>query len=300
MDKQTTDNSFNENALPDELHFRFKNVEGDADTVFRKIQDRIHTQAVPLFTGVSPVWKYFSIAASVMLILLSSLYASTVVKEELPGQIEVVAVAGTKTRLVLPDSSVVWLNGNSSITYPQHFTSDSRNVTIYGEALFEVKKDTEKPFIVTFDQLCVKVLGTTFNVLADKESDIIETTLLTGSVALVDPLDKNEKVIQLLKPNQQAIFYKHSKNIEIQEVQADTYASWVNGSFNFKGNTLTDIVRQLSRAYCVKIHILNKQLEEIQLKGLFNKDETLDEILSVLQISAKYSYRKVKGEIYIN
>ena len=280
-----------------EFPFRFTKVESNADAVFHRIQQEIRSEHTQFNIGVSYKWKYTAIAASILLVLLSTLYTATFFENKLIPNIEVLAIAGSKTRVVLPDESVVWLNGNSSIKYPQEFSSNDRVVSISGEAFFEVSKDKTKPFIVQFNQMDIKVLGTEFNVLADPHSSVIETTLLNGSVAICNTSNKKE---QILKPNQQALFNKESQRVEILDVEAVSYASWVNGNFDFKGITLTEIVRQLERGYCVKIHIQKESLKNIRLQGRFTNKQTLDEILAILQISANYHYKRVKGEIFIN
>ena len=283
-------------SVEQEFPFRFAKVESDADAVFNRIQNKIQREYTQFNIGVSYKWKYTAIAASILLVLLSTLYTATFFENKLIPNIEVLAVAGSKTRVVLPDETVVWLNGNSVIRYPQEFSSNDRLVSISGEAFFEVSKDKDKPFIVQFDQMDIKVLGTEFNVLAAADSDVIETTLLNGSVAICNTSNQKEEI---LRPNQQALFNKQSKTVEVLNVEAESYVSWVNGNFNFKGIMLTEIVRQLERAYCVKIHIQKDSLKKIRLQGRFMSEKTLDEILSILQISANYKYKRIKGEIFI-
>ena len=249
--------------------------------------------------SVSPVWKYISIAATIALMIVSSVLTLQTKEVNPLAYIEVSAISGSKTKIVLPDSSVVWLNSNATIRYPREFTSDSRNVALNGEALFEVKKNPQKPFIVNMDGMNIRVLGTVFNVLAESGSDIIETTLLEGSVALFSNKDKSDKAMQVLSPNQQALYYKHSGTVQVQQVQAQSYASWVSGQFYFKRNTLQEIALTLERAFSTKIHISSETLKSKRLTGQFTNQETLDEILSILQISARYKYQKEKGEIYI-
>lgn len=249
--------------------------------------------------SVSPVWKYISIAATIALVIVSSVLTLQTKEVSPSNYIEVSAISGSKTKIVLPDSSVVWLNSNATIRYPREFTSGSRNVTLNGEALFEVKRNPQKPFIVNMDGMNIQVLGTVFNVLAESGSDIIETTLLEGSVALFSNKDKSDKAMQILSPNQQALFYKHSGIVQVQQVQAKSYASWVSGQFHFKRNTLQEIAFILERAFSTKIHISSETLKSKRLTGQFTNQETLDEILSILQISARYKFQKEKGEIYI-
>lgn len=279
---------------------QFKTVTSDADKVYERIQSRIRRDEY--FIGnkrISSLWKYISVAATIALLMVSSLWYLTEKRTEQVSYLEVTATSGSKTKVILPDSSEVWLNSNATLRYPQRFTSESRVVEMSGEALFEVKKNGKNPFVVQTNGLRIRVLGTCFNVMAEAGSDIVETTLLNGSVALFK--DKNTTAIadKILKPGQQAIFYKSEGDIEVLPVRADAYSSWVSGVFNFEENTLHEIMRSLERAFDVKIHIENEKIKQMRFTAHFKQQETLDEILSILQISAHYSYTKKKGEYYI-
>ncbi|WP_158712876.1 FecR family protein [Parabacteroides pacaensis] len=213
---------------------------------------------------------------------------------------EMTAVPGSKVKVILPDSSTVWLNSNAKIRYPRRFSPDSRTVEFTGEAFFQVKKNAKAPFIVDAEGLKIQVVGTEFNVYAQPESQIIETTLLSGSVALFGTKNDTQKPEIILSPNQQALYNKKNGHIDIQHVRAATYACWINGLFIFEKNTLEEIMISLERAFNVKIHIEHDALKDQRLTARFVHQETLDEILSVLQTSAHYKYKKVKGEIYIS
>ena len=97
---------------------------------------------------------------------------------------EVAAVPDAKTKIVLPDSSTVWLNANARLVYPRSFEDVNRKVSISGEAFFQVRKDKNHPFIVDIGKLQVEVLGTSFNVMTDTYNDEIRISLLEGKVAL--------------------------------------------------------------------------------------------------------------------
>lgn len=293
-------NNIEDNHLQDYIErIRFVPIDSDPDTVFEKICHRIEYGKVRII-GVSPVWKYISVAASLALLIVSSflILSSPEEKESPMAYVEVKAVPGSKTKVVLPDSSVVWLNSNASICYPQLFTDQNREVKFAGEGLFVVAKDEEKPFVVAMDGMKIQVLGTVFNIHSDITSDIIETTLLEGKVAIFIGNDM-EKADVILSPNEQALYNRSGGDINVQKVRGSLYASWVNGVFHFENNTLEEIMRTLSRAFDVSIHIKSNSLGSKRFTAQFSHRETLDEILSILQVSAKYKYEKIKGEICI-
>lgn len=282
-----------------EKRVEFKAVASDADAVYRNLWQRIQNENI-ISLGVSPVWKYISIAASFALLVISSWLMVVSSQPEELTYMEMTAVPGSKVKVILPDSSAVWLNSNAKIRYPSRFSSHKRTVEFSGEALFQVKKNTKIPFIVGVEGLRIQVLGTEFNVYTEPESHVIETTLINGSVALFGAKNDTKQPDIILSPNQQALYNKGDGHIDVQNVRASSYTSWVSGLFIFQKNTLEEIMTSLERAFDVKIHIEHDTLKSQRLTARFVHRETLDEILSVLQVSAHYKYKKVKGEIYIS
>lgn len=276
---------------------QFKSIPTDADAVYRKVWCRIQADRLPDI-GVSPVWKYISIAASFTLLVMSVyMLLPERPKSEPIAYMEVSAVPGSKVKVVLPDSSTVWLNSNTTIRYPQRFTAGIRSVEFTGEALFNVVPDKEKPFVVNTNGFRIQVLGTKFNVFTSP--DLVEATLLEGSIALFKAKNQTNVADLILAPDQQALYQRKSGEIDLVKVKASCFTSWVDGQFMFKSNTLEEIVSSLQRAFNVKIHIQGEKLKRVRLTAQFFHQETLDEILSILQISAHYTYKKEKGEIYI-
>lgn len=292
--------NMNHKGVPDfKGRIQFEPVQTDAEVVYGKIRQRILNDKIISF-GISPAWKYVSIAASIALLLVSSVLVSGYIKPQKITYVEVAAIPGTKVKVTLPDSSTVWLNSNAKIRYPQTFSSDNRIVEFKGEGLFKVKHNARQPFIVDADGLKIKVLGTEFNVYTNTDRQIVETTLLNGSVALFSSENQTKVADITLSPNQQALYDKKNGHINMNQVQAMSYTSWVSGLFIFEKNTLEEIATSLERAFDVKIHIKDEKLKKEQLTARFVHQETLDEILSILQVSARYKYIKVKGEIFID
>lgn len=286
---------------------RFRPVATDQEAVYRKVQQRIKYGGEGILydsgcvVGVAARWKYLAIAASVALLIVSSFlyYVARLTPDTSGGWLEVSAVAGTKTRVVLPDSTEVWLNNHATIRYPQQFGENTREVAFEGNALFEVRPDKNRPFTVKTDGLQVSVLGTRFYLSAPADSARIETTLLSGSVALFTADHPEAEPVALLKPDEKARYNKADGSITVQKVHAALYASWVKGDFYFENNTLQEIMESLERAFDVPIHIQSESLRNKSFTAQFFHQESLEEILEILQVSAKYNYRKIKGEIYI-
>jgi transmembrane sensor len=145
---------------------------------------------------------------------------------------------GGQYQLTLPDGSQVWLNAESSITYPVFFAGSERKVKITGEVYFEVAKDKTKPFRVLAGNQHVEVLGTHFNVNAYGDDGNIKTSLLEGSVKIEG---------RLLKPGQAY------SNGEVVATDVNQDVAWKNGVFNFNDQTLAQVMRQLSRWYNIDV-----------------------------------------------
>lgn len=277
---------------------RFKPLPFDEQQAFRRLDNRLRLQV--LFSSVSKVnriWKYWSLAASVALLVAVAIFFVDEREEQALVYYETMAVPDAKTKITLPDSSVVWLNANACLRYPREFSSACRQVTIKGEALFEVRKDEKKPFIVQTEDIGIKVFGTTFNVEAEVDKTVV--TLLTGKVGIYTKMNHTTVADRILKPGEQAVYEKSKTGLTVLETNTDNTISWVTGIFHFKDRTLEDIMKELQRAFHVKIHIENEALKKQTFNADFTDKETLDEILSILQISARYQIEKRKGEIFL-
>lgn len=278
-------------------HIRFKPLELNEERLYGKVKGRI-SQEKPMKKSVSVFWKYSSVAAMIAFLFLSVytlVYKKTA--EQQATYVEVSSVSGSKTRIFLPDSTVVWLKDASTIRYPLSFAENERRVEFIGSALFDVREENNKPFIVSMSGMQVNVLGTVFNIWTEPGSEIVETTLLEGLVELYS--GKNEQALCQLQPNQQALYDGRSGKLSVYEIDASSYSTWVTGNFIFAETSLNDIAWQLERAFNIKIHIKKERLRNKRFNARFVHQETLDEILSVLQIPGRYNYRKEKGEIYI-
>ena len=216
---------------------RFKPLPFDEQQAFRRLDNRLRLQV--LFSSVSKVnriWKYWSLAASVALLVAVAIFFVDEREEQALVYYETTAVPDAKTKITLPDSSVVWLNANACLRYPREFSSACRQVTIKGEALFEVRKDEKKPFIVQTEDIGIKVFGTTFNVEAEVDKTVV--TLLTGKVGIYTKMNHTTVADRILKPGEQAVYEKSKTGLTVLETNTDNTISWVTGIFHFKDRTL--------------------------------------------------------------
>lgn len=191
--------------------------------------------------------------------------------------------------LKLSDGTIVWLNSQSSLRFPESFTSDKREVYLEGEAYFQVAKNKESPFLVHTKDYSIKVLGTSFNVCAYTDDEVCHTTLVEGAVFISG---KDEKV--LLKPNEQYQTNSNSQYGIIETVSPELYTSWINGKFYFKAYTLENLIKKLQRYYDFKILYTNEDIKKRQFSGVIYIYRPLQEMLRFLEMTSDVNF-DIKG-----
>ena len=200
------------------------------------------------------------------------------------------APIGSRTKMYLPDGSLVWLNCDSKITYSQGFGVKNREVTLSGEAYFEVVKNKKQSFIVKTEELDVKVLGTKFDFKNYPEEEEVAITLQEGSIMVCNNL-KKENDIRLF-PDQKVFFNKSEKKMHVINVNASNSKEWTNGYLFFDEVLLPDIIKDLERNYNVSITLEDKVLETFRFYGNFVvREQSIEEILEVLAKTNKIKYK---------
>lgn len=203
---------------------------------------------------------------------------------------------GERASVMLADGSTVWLNSNSSISYPEKFSRRKREITLRGEAFFEVSKTKNHPFIVKTARIDVKVLGTSFNVRAYENDSLVEVQVTEGKVKAY-PTDA-EKDAFLLTANQMASF-----DLRNNQNKADSYDSetgnWRKGHYLFKDKMLKEIVMQLERLYAVEIQIEEAYLGEEIYYGEINTHDPVEKILDIISLNRHFRYEKKGRHISI-
>lgn len=203
---------------------------------------------------------------------------------------------GGSYQLCLSDGTKVWLNAESSLTYPSVFEKKGkREVELIGEAYFEVAKDTNRPFIVQSKGQSVTVLGTRFNLSAYPGAHS-QTTLVEGKVC-VKNMHRQQEL--LLLPNQQAVLTKEN-NLLKKEVDAETYMSWINGIYEFNHVSLSDITSQLSRWYNVEIQFSDKSLRKKHFTGAISRKYELGFALEIIQEVSNVIFNRDGETIIVN
>lgn len=238
--------------------------------------------------------RTFSAAAAVALLCLS-VWAAYLYMQ--PAAIQTVSTLAETRTLRLPDGSTVTLNHYSSLSFPEKFASDQRQVKLDGEAYFDVSKDKKHPFVVQTEAVDVQVLGTRFNVDAYPDSPNVRTTLLSGSVAVCN---KSQSARMILKPNELAIYNKVEGKLTRKVLeQAQDEIAWQQGDFIFDDLPLQEIARKLSHSFGTTIHIADTALRDYRITARFCNGENLETILSVLRDAGYFDYSTENKQIII-
>jgi ferric-dicitrate binding protein FerR (iron transport regulator) len=200
---------------------------------------------------------------------------------------------------ILPDGSVVALNSNSKLVFPKHFKGNTREVTIEGEAFFDVTPNPEKPFIINAGNAQVKVVGTSFNVSAYPETEAVEVVVKTGKVQVISRNQENISNLSavLLIPGEKGTFDKRSSIVEKSENTNPNYLSWKTHDFIFEDVPLSEVFECLEKTYHVNIQVNNPELNDLKLNAQFNK-KSIDFILNVVELTFNLEL-SVDNEQYI-
>ncbi|MBO9672110.1 MAG: FecR domain-containing protein [Sphingobacteriaceae bacterium] len=195
---------------------------------------------------------------------------------------------GGQYQLVLADGSKVLLNAASSLTYPARFNGRYRNVELKGEGYFEVAKNTAMPFVVTANDVQVRVLGTHFNISAYADDANITTTLIEGAVSL-----NKGKLSKLLAPGQQGISAPHNREILVQPANIDQTMGWVKGNFVFKDLNIKEVMKIASRWYDIEVEYRGN-VQSKKFGGTTSRFSNITELLDYMKITGGVNY-KIEG-----
>jgi len=291
-------------------------------SAYQKLMERIeHYVPLELPTQIFNRWKYLAIAASVALLVVGGLYLQTLTSN-INQPVEIVCITEDGSQITLSDGTKVWLSANSQLRYNQTFTGKTRDVTLEGEAYFEVAHNSKQQFRVLAGGQTVVALGTSFNVRAYSNETDVKVTLVEGIVSVTD---QNTGQAVVLKPAQEAFIVKSSEFITVSEqnqplndnfsseqkipkngfpitvndIEIDNVMSWKTGRYVFYNMTFEEIAKMLEKGFKVNINIENEELKSKPYTMRFENDESLEKILDLIQINAKYSYQYYNGNIII-
>ena len=298
---------------------------------WKKLSDKLNAKVekLPRIT-MSPLQKAIRIAAVFLLLLsLGATFAWRITSQKLHSLTnmesfqQINAPKGGRSEVILPDGSKVKLNAGSSISYSSNFGYAERNIVLEGEGYFEVETNPEIPFVVEASGLKIKAFGTIFNVKAYPDEQEITTTLVEGIVKI-----EGEKIYLTMIPSQKVTYikgqYRHElpdedetrskeelsvtdKKVEFIEppkillannISTHQVTAWKDGVYIFNSEKLSDLKVIIERKYDVSIEIESQELLNHRFTGTFHQ-ETLEQILGIINLSAPIKYEIEKGVVII-
>lgn len=195
---------------------------------------------------------------------------------------------GEKLKLRLPDQSFVILNSNSSLVFNSDFGKEIRDVTLIGEAYFEVASNKEVPFVVHSGELTTTAIGTEFNVLSRDGNHTIALT--EGKVRVEIESNKNaSSEPSFLEPGKMATFNNDTNTLEVNDFSPEVLTAWKEGRIRIKRESLEDIITNLQTWYGVDFTVSNRVNVKRRISGEFN-NESLENILEGLSFSLNFKY----------
>lgn len=255
--------------------------------------------------GLSRSWAngFRQIAAIVILVISVSaslfyVYRDITSPSDASICYETIAPIGSQTKIILPDSTVVWLNSGSSLKYNQSFGKKNRVVTLSGEGYFVVSKDKKKQFTVHTEFLDVNDIGTIFNIKSYKNDQEITINLIEGAVNVYLPDNKDTGTLTM-KPNDKFVYNKITKKIDCFQTDASRSAFWTTGKLCFVDATIEQISKDLERKYNVKIRISNDKIKNELFSGSLNLNMSLKEILLYIDVDKKFKISQLGDTINI-
>ncbi len=192
--------------------------------------------------------------------------------------------------ITLPDGTLVYVNGSSTLYYPKQFGHGDRDVYLLGEANFKVAKDKRHPFIVHANKLSVQAVGTKFNVDARQDSRTITATLEEGLVKVYD-----DKFTVMLHPGGQIEYDKATGAVSKRSARIAPVVSWTKGDMNFDNATLREILNEISQRFDVAITMPANVDQGRRFSMNFRHDEPLEEILKVVTSMQNKYHFKIDG-----
>ena len=275
----------------------------DKDKAFENFRNRVESQKEIQSTSrrgfsLSALWRYAAVVAIIIAVGCISYWQGEVNVKDTFADISVEAPLGSKTKLYLPDGTLVWLNAGSRMTYSQGFGVDNRKVELEGEGYFEVKRNEKIPFFVKTKDLQLQVLGTKFNFRDYPEDHEVVVSLLEGKVGLNNLLREEKEAV--LSPDERAVLNKANGLLTVESVTASNASQWTVGYLFFDEELLPDIAKELERSYNVKIHIANDSLKTFRFYGNFvRREQNIQEVLEALASTEKMQYKIEERNITI-
>lgn len=233
------------------------------------------------------IWAISAVAATIALLFV--IIKPSLQKDTREAKWQTVwSPPGQRTQITLEDGTTVWLNSHSTLHYPTSFNTEKRLVKLIGEAFFDVAKKEDLPFIVETKKYNIKVLGTTFNVLAYEHQNLFETSLLSGSVE-ISPVNNGNAVTRLY-PDEKASDLNGT--LALSKIQNYDHFRWKEGLICLDDERFEDLLKKFSLYFDIEIVLQDNNLSEYRCTGKFRLNDGVDYALKVLQAEMRFDYTR--------
>jgi ferric-dicitrate binding protein FerR (iron transport regulator) len=264
----------------------------DTEVALRKVKSRMtrHRKLT--------LWQWTQRACAalfiplLMTIMLQQMRMHNLTNRDAIAETTLTTHPGTTTSVLLSDGTKVFLNAESTLTYPVHFSGKTREVSLSGEGYFEVAKDAKHPFLVSTKQnVTVEVLGTHFNVEAYPNDTIISTTLLEGAVNLL--VDAGTKQLSYsMKPGEKLSYHPAVGVLQRSHTIGEVETAWKDGKVICKNTPFGEVLRMLEQYYGVAFVLKNQALLANSFTGTFTH-QSLDEVMRYFTLSSHIHWRRM-------
>lgn len=271
------------------LYFNIQqqSVEYDPDVEYywKEMQARMHLKPAIKNTRTWNI-KYAAVAAILVGVIsvFSTYFITHYQVDSLPAISQSYESLNGKSKIVLPDSSVVWLNSKSVLCYESNLGNKERRVSLKGEALFDVVKDVDREFVVDAGGISVHVHGTQFSVEARNGSDEVSVALIHGSVSL-----ETAQTHMYIVPGEKAFYSRSKGRIQLSKVDTDIETLWAASQIRLENKSLTELSRYFEKWYGVRM-VISPEISQKQAYSFTITNESLEEILRLMMRIHPISY----------
>ena len=208
---------------------------------------------------------------------------------------------GIKAKIMLPDSSVVWLNSGSSITYPQNFSGAERTVKFSGEGYFDIRKNEQVPMVVTTPRgMKVKVLGTKFHICSYDDDADEQATLFSGKINISRVVDNKVVVKEKeMKPLESVNFNNANKAVLVANSDTTKKIAWKNGELLFEKTPMSDVIKKLERWHGADIIVRDPSILKYKFTARF-RSESMVQILELLTFTAPVDFSIENNQVFLS